>query len=368
MSFHAKRSRQDEELDRAIALSLADAPPSPPPPPPPPPSDEVDDSDLEGAIAASLTEPQPTNQGSWDCRVCTLSNSTEQGRCAACGSDRTAPYASKAPNQSAQAEWRCGLPGCSRPRSHFEFCCQEHQQRAASRGLLAPTTQSEDRIYCGANGEFACALLTNKSEERASVIAQFRKAWRKPEPTPRVERVYAVRPKSTLVERYATYKAAVSNERRRFHGTGSACDFAIDDQVGPCASRACALCSILSDGFRLEHAGTGPNAGRATFGTAAGLRYGRGIYFSSTSGKSNDYNGGSERQRRGRRWRTLFVCRVAAGQAFLTQEGEHNFTRPPHGYDSVVGEVGPNLNYDELVVYTEAAALPEFLLVVSFDA
>ena len=39
--------------------------------------------------------------------------------------------------------------------------------------------------------------------------------------------------------------------------------------------------------------------------------------------------------------------------------------RPPVGHDSVVGEVGPNLNYGELVVYNETAALPEYLIVYS---
>jgi hypothetical protein len=33
------------------------------------------------------------------------------------------------------------------------------------------------------------------------------------------------------------------------------------------------------------------------------------------------------------------------------------------GYDSVTGEVGPNLNYDEIVVYDEAAAVPNYLIV-----
>jgi hypothetical protein len=29
----------------------------------------------------------------------------------------------------------------------------------------------------------------------------------------------------------------------------------------------------------------------------------------------------------------------------------------------VTGEVGPNLNYDEIVVYDEAAAVPNYLIV-----
>ena len=54
-------------------------------------------------------------------------------------------------------------------------------------------------------------------------------------------------------------------------------------------------------------------------------------------------------------------------QAYCTHDAELDLSRPPDGYDSVVGEVGDHLNYDELVVYNEAAALPEFLIVVSSD-
>ena len=61
----------------------------------------------------------------------------------------------------------------------------------------------------------------------------------------------------------------------------------------------------------------------------------------------------------------MFVASVAAGRAFCTYEGELDVSAPPGGYDSIVGEVGSNLNYDELVVYDEAAALPEFLVVYS---
>ena len=66
----------------------------------------------------------------------------------------------------------------------------------------------------------------------------------------------------------------------------------------------------------------------------------------------------------------MLVASVAAGKVFKTIEAEILDERllPPRGYDSVVGEVGPNLNYDELVVYNDAAALPEFLIVYILKA
>ena len=158
--------------------------------------------------------------------------------------------------------------------------------------LLPTQTPGEERVFVGASGDYSCALLTNQSPQRADVIRQFREAWRKPSTVPRVERVYAVRPSPMLRERHERYAAAVGNPRRRFHGTGAACNFAVDDQCAPCGAPQCALCSILAGSFSLRFSGQGPNASRAAFGTAAGLRYGRGLYFSSTKER---YSGAAPR-------------------------------------------------------------------------
>ena len=62
----------------------------------------------------------------------------------------------------------------------------------------------------------------------------------------------------------------------------------------------------------------------------------------------------------------MIVASVAAGKAFVTQEGELKVNDgPPAGYHSIVGEPGKALNFDELVVYTEEAAVPESLIVYS---
>ena len=50
--------------------------------------------------------------------------------------------------------------------------------------------------------------------------------------------------------------------------------------------------------FDLVVIGAGPGAPDLI--TVRGLRYGRGLYFSATSGKSNDYAHGSERVRAAR--------------------------------------------------------------------
>ena len=156
------------------------------------------------------------------------------------------------------------------------------------------------------------------------------------------------------------------------------------------------------------------------------LRYGRGLYFSATSGKSNDYSAASERERplgNGRRvpWRLMFVCQVSTGRTHETrsatiqqaeldlllgdseeaaEDGGREQRRPPRGVrSSAVGDAGHSaaigengrpklhqlpasnsrgglidsitgvpsatpggLNYDEVVTYSDSSAMPTFLV------
>lgn len=56
---------------------------------------------------------------------------------------------------------------------------------------------------------------------------------------------------------------------------------------------------------------------------------------------------------------------MVAGRVYKTFEDEPLLTRPPKSYDSVVGEVGHVLNYDEIVVYNKRAILPEYVVTYS---
>ena len=242
--------------------------------------------------------------------------------------------------------------------------------------MAAPTDRGIDRVYLGASGDHAYHHLTRQDAAREHVKARFLAHWGKDVSgapgyceRPRVERIFRIEPSPVLLERHERYARAVENRRERFHGTSAKCSFGIDLNAWPCPDPECALCSIAGRGFLLVHCGTGPNANRAAF--AAGLRYGPGLYFSATSGKSHDYATGSERVRGGRRWRTMFMASVAAGRAHCTLESELDVSRPPAGFDSIVGETtakGGKLNYDELVVYVEDAALPQYLIVYTLHA
>ncbi|CAN0483594.1 unnamed protein product [Ectocarpus sp. 12 AP-2014] len=113
-------------------------------------------------------------------------------------------------------------------------------------------------------------------------------------------------------------------------------------------------------GFKL-----GKNVARTARATRRPRRYGPGVYSSSVSGKANDYadlstKTGSD----GTELRCMFVANVAVGKSFNTKSSNlPQSACPPLGYQSVVGEVGQALNFHEVVVYKEEAALPTHLIV-----
>lgn len=55
-------------------------------------------------------------------------------------------------------------------------------------------------------------------------------------------------------------------------------------QRSPCGLPSCSLCNIGMRGFKLDK-----NVGRTALARNFKLRYGKGVYFSSVSGKANDY-------------------------------------------------------------------------------
>ena len=123
------------------------------------------------------------------------------------------------------------------------------------------------------------------------------------------------------------------------------CSFGIDVTQRPCTHPRCSVCTICSGSFDLQLAGSGRRAIHLTSlcihlsshpsihlsihlpiylsihpsRPGAFFRYGRGLYFSKVSSKSNDYAAASERRdphslQRGA-YRLMFLCRVAAGEA-----------------------------------------------------
>jgi len=243
-------------------------------------------------------------------------------------------------------------------------------RRARKRRLLAPADDRVERVFLGSSGDYSASLLTKRHPQLAAVKAQFLSEWRKSVATGGrvlVQRVYAVRNPPQIYERFRAHSRAVGNVQHLFHGTQQAegCGFGSDLGAAPCDARDCRLCNILRTSFSLRHAGS------VAARPAANQRYGAGLYFSACSGKANDY--ASDRVLHGKVWGAIFLCKVAVGTSYETED---DFTLdgfpaaadgagelPPPGFDSVCGVVGRRLNYPETVVYDERACVPSFLVI-----
>ena len=106
------------------------------------------------------------------------------------------------------------------------------------------------------------------------------------------------------------------------------------------------FCLTATENIRLSRVGCGA---------------GPGFYFALQASKSHEY---PPREMQalppGTHSRSMLLCKVAKGKVFRSERNMDTLTQPPDGFHSVLGvatEEGP-LNYDELVVYDEAAILP----------
>ncbi|CAM9669061.1 unnamed protein product [Ectocarpus fasciculatus] len=210
-------------------------------------------------------------------------------------------------------------------------------------------------------------MLDDSDWEYETLCGLFHTRWLKPQPAHGVSivRIFNIQMPLEVRDKHEQYKRnVVVNLCQRFHGTScnAGCNFMVDPQgtAVPCGLSSCSVCNICMLGFKL-----GTNVARTARATRFPLRYGPGIYLSSVSGKANDYaklsaktgNDGSE-------LRCMFVANVAVGKPFNTKNSRLPHSAcPPLGYQSVVGEVGQGLNFDETVVYKEEAALPTHLIV-----
>ena len=204
-----------------------------------------------------------------------------------------------------------------------------------------------------------------------SINDQFRKKWLKGK-VPNVIRIYRTLIPSTLRKAFLNYSNSVerelenlnlipkyanatkkgpSNINRRYHGTKSFCGIGINGSTLLCSFAQCNVCQIIKGGFKIEKYSQGTGKGR----------YGKGIYFSATGGKSNDYvkhwdeNGKTS---------IMFVAKVVVGSAKKTDTDWYESVTLPLGRHSVIADPDnvKTLNYDEVVVYRNDAAIPCYVI------
>jgi len=268
----------------------------------------------------------------------------------------------------------CSLTGCTGRAtrypigSYWNYCSAGHEELAL-RGCIYcravpyigdyfPLCASCDSYLVG-HGPFLLPVPQDHTTYWA-VVDQFNAAWAHPTKPPQIRMVYRIVPAPSVWDNYWAYRDILEakgqfsaqgkypgNEHLLWHGTTRACRIGESGQNVFCTSSKCSLCSIARGSFNMAHASAG-----------AWQRYGPGIYTSTKSSKSNDYAKNKIKSP----WKAMLLNNVLAGFEYTTQFSEPHLKGPPSGFDSVYGQPGKDLNYDELVVYTDHAIRPAYLL------
>jgi len=105
------------------------------------------------------------------------------------------------------------------------------------------------------------------------------------------------------------------------------------------------VCNILKGSYDVKYAAIG--------------MFGKGIYTSATSSKSDTYTRGATA---GSPYKAMFLNRVAVGKGKILTAADNTLRTAPAGFDSVIANPGSGLNYDELIVYDNAAIRTSWLL------
>ncbi|KAF5370465.1 hypothetical protein D9615_009750 [Tricholomella constricta] len=267
----------------------------------------------------------------------------------------------------------CHVAGCPKQAfknsngSFADYCGKTHQKLGEKICLLcrARPRFEADANFCGktcmntayAKGPILFEVLKGDDIFK-SVADQFKASWRhKNKPCPPVRHVYKIIMSNASMATYKAYRAKVDaqgtfptegNENRRWHGTRRKCNLGDNGLTTLCTSPDCSMCCIIKTSFSLAKFKSNTSWGR----------FGQGIYASSTSSKSDDYT----KTESSSKLTGIFLSKVVVGKGYKTLKDEPNRTAPPPSYHSVLAETGKALNYDELIVYTEDAIRPSFLV------
>jgi len=292
----------------------------------------------------------------------------------------TGKSSASSPRGSPAASQICKLAGCKSPvfrnadGTPGQFCSRSHCREALATGKAEACMLCKEMpktIYNGKESDFCSRRCRETAISSAPIIlevdrshnafqnveSQFIGGWKHLTATPQVLKIWKIFEGDETANKFAQYKLAVErrtglpggNTRRRWHGTVRACNLGDDDENRIiCNDTECSLCGIVGSSFQIVNARTRTNFGR----------FGEGIYTSATSSKANDY---VHELTSG--YRAMLLNSVVMGRTIKLTTTDESLTKPPDGYDAVVGEPGGDLNYDESIVYENDAIRPLFLLI-----
>lgn len=241
---------------------------------------------------------------------------------------------------------RCGFKGISKPvHSGADYCGRTCQQQALAAGWVDGSPPAPRLVaLCPGEPDYLTAesVLRNTWIKRdAYIFEQLIAAYR-------VEN-------QGLELKYEAYKHSISNadvvngnELLFFHGC-------LESTI-----RLGEPNNMIEHGFLKQFWKSSAGAWQ---------RFGPGFYFGPQASKSHEYPLPMMRALpRGVHKRKMLLCKVACGKTYKTTKDCPTLPgAAPAGFDSVHGEAksGGSLNYDEYVVYTEAAVLP--FVVVEYE-
>ena len=258
-----------------------------------------------------------------------------------------------------QDEYICGIPGCTKFANISGYCSKAHFQKGNNAGYLPSLSIGTELALVSRKDDWSAHLLTTNHPWYLTIKQQFHTSWEHKEyDKPVIQRIYKLRTASHIFYRFKDKESELnSHSLIQFHGTfhDENCRFGIIPTGRPCDNPNCSVCSICTSSFALSRAET--NGGKRLR-----LRYGPGLYFSPISSKSHDYTN-TRSHHDGFKMRSIFLCKVIPGRRFVTKEGFMEAEDcPPIGYHSIHGIPGKELNYEELVVYDEAQAIPTHVI------
>jgi len=294
------------------------------------------------------------------------------------GTPPVSPSVSRTPSSSVGDI--CKLAGCQNTvyvggdGIASQFCSNRHRREAVQNGRADACLMCRKlpkAIIGGKQSDFCSNSCRNRVISQAPIIldvpqthvtfdnvaTQFRDQWRHPTAVPTVLKVWKIYGEKDINDKFARYKLEVerrtslkgANTRRRWHGTVRTCRLGDEgNNLEFCSNGSCSLCSVIRSSFELTKAGQNTNFGR----------FGAGIYTSATSSKANDYI----KELGGSTCKAMILSQVVMGRTVKLTREDQTLRQPPSGFDSVVGEPGGDLNYDESIVYTNDAIRPLFLV------
>ncbi|KAI0790013.1 hypothetical protein C8Q75DRAFT_136034 [Abortiporus biennis] len=270
----------------------------------------------------------------------------------------------------------CQIPGCTKPAhtngtERSRWCCLAHKEIGENSCLFCRKAKKQGgrhfcSLACAEEAKKKAPMIIEIPEDHVtfkSVEAQFKTSWRHLDKVcPSVKHIYKIIGEQASLDKYDAYRDAVEargqfvkdgraagNENRRWHGTTRECRLGDKGHVHFCLSTSCSLCCIMKTSYDLGLWGKKTGWGR----------FGAGIYTSSTSSKANDYSQNIDSHTS---LKAILLNKVVVGKGCKMTVDNTTLTSPPSGFDSVLAEKGSRLNHDELVVYSNDAIRPSYLV------